>query len=104
VSDVAASGLVYLFGDAEVVPPPPPPPTLGLRVISQTNSTITLGWTPVQGALGYRFSRQGYTNSDGSPRYSFTWNPYASQVKFSKGSTWYRVEALSLLVSGTYPP
>jgi hypothetical protein len=69
-----------------------------LTKIAETASTITLGWTPVPDALGYRFTAEKQAKP------SHTWNASASQVKFSKGSSWYKVEALSAKDTGTYPP
>ena len=97
VSDKAAAGLAYLFGDAE------PVASLMLHVVAQTNTTITLGWTPVPGAVGYRFSRAGYVKADGSPRYSTTFDPTTSSVKFAKAA-WYQVEALGVVATDRYPP
>jgi hypothetical protein len=66
----------------------PPPPTcngsggtsiLVLTKLSETNSTITLVWSPVPGAIGYRF----VTSAAGS-KYSTTNDPLRSSVKFSK--------------------
>lgn len=67
-----------------------------LRLLAETATTITLGWDPVPGAVGYRFS------SATSTKLSHTWDPLRSSAKFSKAA-WYRVEALSVPVSGTYP-
>ena len=77
--------------------------TLTLRLIAQTATTITLGWDPVPGAVGYRFTREGYTHPDGSPRWSHTWNGALDRVKFAAGSDWYRVEALAIPTADTYP-
>lgn len=68
-----------------------------LRVVSETASTITFGWDPVPGAVGYRFS-----SSDSAKR-SHTWDPSQSSVKFSKGADWYRVEALDVVDEGVWP-
>ena len=68
-----------------------------LRLVSETASTITLGWTPVAGA-GYRFT------SEKQAKPSHTWDASRSSVRFAKGSAWYRVEALGVSESGTYPP
>ena len=89
----AAAGFVYLFGDHD---------RLSLRVVEETPSTITLGWDPLPGIAGYRFSREGWTKADGSPRFSVTWDPSRSTVKFGKGSKWYRVEALASVDNDTY--
>jgi len=76
-------------GAVEAGSSPPPPPLsctgsggtapLDVRVLSQTTSTITLGWTPVLGAIGYRF----VTSAAGS-KYSTTNDPFRSTVRFSK--------------------
>lgn len=97
----AASGFVYLFGDGETLVESG---DLELRVVAQTNTTITLGWTPPPEIIGYRFSREGYVKPDGTPRYSHTFNPDTSQVKFAKDADWYHVEALAVVAQGTYPP
>lgn len=69
---------------------------LPLHVISQTASTITLGWTPPAGASGYRFT------SSASAKVSVTWDPSRNSVKFSKAD-WYKVEALQVGAAGVYP-
>lgn len=93
----AAAGLAYLFGDGR------PAHDLNLRLLAQTATTITLGWTPLPGAAGYRFSREGYTRPDGTPRYSHTFDPAADRVRFAAGVAWYRVEALAVAAQDTYP-
>ena len=70
---------------------------LDLRLLSQTPSTITLGWDPVAGCVGYRFT------SEKQAKPSHTWDPLRSSVRFAKGSAWYRVEALGVLDSDLYP-
>jgi hypothetical protein len=72
----------------------PPPDTLPLTVVSQTSSSITLGWTPVAGAVGYRFTKDGKI-------VSYTWDSGRSQVKFSKGGV-LGVEALMPGPSGQW--
>jgi len=69
--------------------PDPEPDSLPLHVVSETDITITLGWTPVPG-IGYRFSR-----SAGAGKFSHTWDSTRSSVRFSKDSNWYKVEALA---------
>lgn len=69
--------------------PEPDPDSLPLHVVSQTATTITLGWTPVPNAIGYRFSR-----SAGGGKFSHTWNGAVDEVRFSRDSDWYKVEAL----------
>lgn len=68
---------------------------LPLTPLSETASTITLGWTPPQGCRGYRFETNGKRSStmDGS----------RASVKFAKPGP-YTVEALGTLAQGTYPP
>lgn len=72
-------------------PPPPACPGSGLMLtkIAETVSTVTFGWQPVTGAIGYRFS-----SSSRPSWYSVTWDPTRSTVKFSKGSACYRVESV----------
>lgn len=70
---------------------------LSLTKISETAQTVTLGWTPVSGAVGYRFTAENQAKP------SHTWNAQASSVKFSKGSAWYKVEALGVEESDTWP-
>jgi len=72
---------------------------LDVRKISEDATTITLGWTPVPGAVGYRLTRE-----KANGRYSHTWDPQRAQARFAKDSDWYRVEALGSLASGDYPP
>lgn len=73
--------------------PTPEPSTI--RLLSQTGSTITLGWDPVSGANGFRFT------SERGGR-SHTWDGSVTQVKFAKGSAWYRIEALFAKPVGEY--
>lgn len=70
--------------------------SIAIQKLSETASTITLGWTPVSGCLGYRFS------SSSTSKPSVTWDPSRSSVKFSKAD-WYKVEALEVRDSGQYP-
>jgi hypothetical protein len=70
---------------------------LPLTKISETTKNITLGWTPVL-CIGYVF----YVNGK---RVSNTWNSVLSQVTFSKSpGAIYRVQAVGVNASGTYPP
>lgn len=62
-----------------------------------TATTITLEWTPVPGAQGYRFS------SEKQAKPSHTWDAARSTVKFAKGSAWYKVEALDVVEEGKWP-
>ena len=66
--------------------------------VSETPTTITLGWDPVPGADGYLFYKDGV-------RVSKTFDPNRRTVQFSKPGT-YRVEAVAYNVIGigNYPP
>lgn len=69
---------------------------LPLTVVSKTALRITVGWTPVVGAAGYVFSRDG-------KRVSNTWDPSKSQVTFSIPDSQphtFSVEALQTLSRG----
>lgn len=68
---------------------------LTLTVIQQDSTTRTIGWTPVEGAIGYRFT------VDGS--YSHTWNGRRSNVRISRSAQALRVEAVTVLRSGDWP-
>lgn len=72
---------------------------LPLRKLAEDATTITLGWDPVYGGVGYRFSRE-----KGGGKASHTWDPSRSSVRFAKDSAWYKVDALTLAASGEYPP
>jgi len=78
------------------VPPHPPTDSLPLTKLSETANTITLGWTPVQGCVGYRFFADGV-------RKSHTWDPARAKVTFLKGPAVFKVEALMPGVWGDYP-
>lgn len=69
-----------------------------VRKIAESETTITLGWDPVPGAIGFRFTREGQVTR------SHTWEGSRTQVRFGKGSDWYRVEALNVMDQGSYPP
>lgn len=69
---------------------------LTLNVVSQTATKITFGWTPVPGAAGYAFYADGVRKAN-------SWDPTRSQVSFAKGSRVYRVDALGVTASGSYP-
>lgn len=69
---------------------------LDVRLVSQTNSTITLGWTPQPG-YGYLFSADGVVVSR-------TNDASRSTVKFAKGSSSYEVAVIVKGATGTYPP
>ena len=66
-----------------------------LTKISETATTITLGWTPPSGCSGYVFYADAKRSS--------TFDGTRSSVKFAKGATTYRVQALGVLAEGTYP-
>ena len=68
---------------------------LPLTKLGETASTITLGWTPPSGAAGYVF----YADAKRSSTYDGT----RSTVKFAKGATKYRVQALAVTAEGAYP-
>jgi hypothetical protein len=74
---------------------------MNLRVVAQTNTTITLGWDQVAGTVEYRGTRAGYVHPDGSQRWSQA-APGATQMKFQKAA-WYEVQALKPQDSGRYP-
>lgn len=69
---------------------------LALHVVSETASTITLGWQPPV-CVGYVFYRNGL-------RVSNTWDPTVNQAKFKKvPSGQYEVWAVGAVATGTYP-
>lgn len=68
---------------------------INLTKISETNTSITLGWTPVVGAIGYKYTVDG--------KVSHTWNGATSSVKVSKSAQKVRVEALGVEDFGDYP-
>lgn len=71
---------------------------LAVRLVSQTSTTITLGWDPPPGTDGYRFTR-----SDSTKR-SHTWNGARDTVTFGKGAANYKVETLRVGQTGNYAP
>lgn len=71
--------------------------SINLTKISETQSKITLGWTPVPGCIGYVF----YADDK---RVSNTWDPLRSSVTFSKGPAKFRVDAIGVEDTGVYPP
>lgn len=73
-------------------------PDLPLHLVGSTATKITLGWTPVAGAVGYRFQSAGT-----APKWSHTWDPTRSQVTFAKGQEPYLVEALGVSAQGSWP-
>jgi len=70
---------------------------LTLTKLDEDATTITLGWTPVQGAIGYQFV------SSLTPKRPHTWDANRSTVRFAKGGT-YKVVALLPGPDGSYPP
>jgi hypothetical protein len=70
--------------------------TFEVRVVSQTNSTITLGWNPQPG-YGYLFSADGALVSR-------TNDASRSTVRFAKGSSSYEVAVIVKGATGKYPP
>lgn len=70
---------------------------IALTKLSENSIQITLGWTPVQGCIGYAF----YADDT---RVSNTWDPSVSQVTFAKGAAEYRVQAVGGLDEGVYVP
>ena len=66
-----------------------------LRKVSETNTTITLGWDPVPGAAGFRFIVDG--------KVSHTWDPFRTTVKVSKVASRVMVEAVGVTDSGVWP-
>ena len=70
---------------------------MNLTKLSETATTITLGWTPVPGCVGYRFTAEKQAKP------SHTWDPARASVRFAKGSAWYKVGALGVAEQGTYP-
>jgi len=69
-----------------------------VRLVSQTATTVTLGWDAQSGADGYRFYADGKAVSR-------TFDPSRTSVKFAKGAVQYRVEVLHVSAGdvGTYP-
>lgn len=67
---------------------------LPLHVVSETASTITLGWTPPPAARGYIFTANG--------KRSHTLDATRSTVKFAKPGP-YSVEAMGTLAQGVWP-
>lgn len=79
---------------------------ISLTKLAETSSTITVGWQPVAGAIGYRFL---FENAD---KPAHTWDPQfrrdanfpACNTRYSKVSGAITVEALTVKDSGVYPP
>lgn len=70
--------------------------TLEVRLMSQTATTVTLGWDPQPG-FGYLFSADGALVSR-------TNDPSRSTVKFSKSYSSYEVAVIVKGLTGSYPP
>jgi hypothetical protein len=72
--------------------------SIDIRKVSETATSITLGWVPVAGADGYRFYSAGVLRSK-------TMDPSRDKVQFSKGAEPYRIEAVILtpIDEGVYP-
>jgi len=96
----AAAGLAYLFGDGTTVAE-----VDELQILASTTTTVTIGWDPVPGAVGYRLSSE----TQGT-KYAVTWDPNirrsdkypACNTVFHK-SAWYKVEALLVGAELTLP-
>jgi hypothetical protein len=69
---------------------------LELRLVSETTSTLTLGWDP-QAGYGYLFSADGVVVSR-------TNDPSRSTVKFSKSFSDYEVAVIVKGTTGSWPP
>lgn len=67
-----------------------------VKKIAEGTSTITLGWTPVPGCLGYVLYVDGVRKSN-------TWDATKDNWRVSKGGTEYRVVALGVEDEGVYP-
>lgn len=67
-----------------------------LRKVAEDASSITLGWDAVPGADGFRFT------AEKQPKSSHTWDGARRSIKFSKGSAWYKVEALNVQDEGIW--
>jgi hypothetical protein len=66
-----------------------------LHKISETATTITLGWVPPPGAIGYVFYRDG-------ARVSNTWDGTKASIKIEKAAK-IEVEAVGSLAKGVWP-
>ncbi len=69
---------------------------LALHIVSEDKGTLTIGWDAASSA-GYRFDSE-------NGRRSHTWDTARRTVRFAKGSSWYRVEALDVSASGEIRP
>jgi hypothetical protein len=97
--DLQDPGCSDVNDDSETPDPPPPPPacpgtTLPLTKIAEDATTVTFRWTAVPGVAGYRFS------STANSRRPNTWDVTRTTVRFAKGATCYRVEALGVIADG----
>lgn len=70
--------------------------TFSVTLVSQTDTTITLGWTPQTG-YGYLFSADGQLVSR-------TNDPARSTVRFSKSYSAFEIAVIVKGAIGTYPP
>jgi len=70
---------------------------IALTKTGETSTTITLGFSPVAGAVGYKFTAEQQSKP------SHTWDPNTNSIRFAKGSAWYKVEALGVSDTGLYP-
>lgn len=69
---------------------------LPLTVISQTKTTVTLGWPTVPGAEGFEYLVDG--------KRSNTWDGTTVKATFSNSAKSITVNALSVSAQGVYPP
>lgn len=69
--------------------------SLPLTVLSQTKTTITLGWPAVPGAEGFEFLVDG--------KRSNTWDGTSTSARFSSSAKKIVVNALAVSAQGTYP-
>jgi hypothetical protein len=91
-----AAGVASVAAGAGVVALAVDPNCFDVRKVSETASTITLGWDR-QDADGYRFYRNDVPVSR-------TFDPSRTTARFSKPGT-YRIEVLKVTsgISGVYP-
>ena len=75
---------------------------LDVHLVSQTSSTITLGWTPQTG-YGYLFFNRCLADGTNCTLASRTNDPTRSTVKFAKGNETYKVSVIVEGNNGTYP-
>lgn len=94
--EAGAASLEFVVTVDNVTEPPPNPDTLPLTILSETSTTVTVGWTPPAGAVGYRFRKDG-------GNWSLSWNGSLSSTRFSKPYVKLEVEALSSLAKGDIP-